>query len=315
MDRRALQYFLAVVDHRTFTNAAAALNVAQPSLSQAIQTLERDLGVQLFHRVSRGARLTSAGEALVAPARRTLRDFEEAQAAVHNVKGLRTGRLVVVCQPHLAADALPQLLGPFHDQYPDVAISITAASDADILAVLRSRGADVGLDYALPREPGVNVSRLADEEVFLVFPPGTRDIGTVIPASELDEVALIAPNTPEHGPVRRWIRDIGINGPILVETAHRGATIPLVLSGLGAALLARPLARQAVALGALACRLDPPIYRPAFLIDVPPPTSAAARAFLEIVEEVQASEPNAPRHPTEGRPVERATGIGVTKLD
>ena len=76
MDRRALQYFLAVVDHVTFTNAAAALNVAQPSLSQAIQTLERDLGVQLFLRVSRGARLTSAGEALVAPARRTLRDFE-----------------------------------------------------------------------------------------------------------------------------------------------------------------------------------------------------------------------------------------------
>ena len=207
---------------------------------------------------------------MVAPARRTLRDFEETLAAVHNVKELRSGRLVVVAQPHLAADALPQLLGPFHDQYPDVAISITAASDADILAVLRSRGADVGLDFALPREPGVNGSRLADEEVFLVFPPGTSDIGTVIPASALDDVALIAPNTPEHGPVRQWIRDIGINAPILVETAHRLATIPLVLSGLGAALLARPLARQAVALGALACRLDPPIYRPAFLIDVPP---------------------------------------------
>src|SRR5919198_451735 len=174
MDRRALQYFVAVVDHGTFTNAAAALNVAQPSLSQAIQTLERELGV------------------------------------VHNVNGLRSGRLVVVAQPHLAADALPQLLGPFHDQYPDVAITITAASDADILAVLRSRGADVGLDFAPPHEPGVNVARLADEEVFLVFPPGTRDIGTVIPASELDGVALIAPNTPDHGPVRRWIRDIGI---------------------------------------------------------------------------------------------------------
>ena len=131
------------------------------------------------------------------------------------------------------------------------------------------------------------------------------------------DVGLIAPTTPEHGPVRRWIRGIGINSPILVETAHRLATIPLVLSGLGAALLARPVARQAVALGALACRLDPPIYRPAFLIDVPPPSSAAARAFLEIVEEVQASDPNARpgRHPTEGRPVERATGIGVTKLD
>src|SRR3954464_12974223 len=94
----------------------------------------------------------------------------------------------------------------------------------------------------------------------------------------LDDVGLIAPTTPEHGTVRRWISDIGINSPIRVETAHRIATIPLVLSGLGAALLARPLAQHAAALGAMARPLAPPIYRPAFLIDLLHPTSAAARA-------------------------------------
>jgi len=226
---------------------------------------------------------------MVAPARRTLRDFEETLAAVHNVKELRSGRLVVVAQPHLAADALPQLLGPFHARYPDVAITIITASDADVVAVLRSGGADVALDFNPPPGDELNVSRLPDEEAVLVLPPGTNGFGPVVPVSALDGVDLIVPTTPEHGVVRRWIRDAGINSRILVETVHRVATIPLVLAGIGAALLARPMARQAAALGAVICQLDPPLYRTAFLIDVPPPTSAAARAFLEIVAEIQAA--------------------------
>ncbi|MGH3631406.1 MAG: LysR family transcriptional regulator, partial [Sciscionella sp.] len=74
MERRQLEYFLAVVDHGGFTAAATELHVAQPSLSHSIKTLERELGAELFHRLPRGVRLTSAGEALVAHARRVLRD-------------------------------------------------------------------------------------------------------------------------------------------------------------------------------------------------------------------------------------------------
>jgi LysR family carnitine catabolism transcriptional activator len=240
--------------------------------------------------VSRGARLTSAGEALIAPARRTLRDFEEALAAVDNVKELRSGRLVVVCQPHLAADALPPLLGRFHARYPDVAITMLTAADSDVIAVLRSGGADVALDFTQPVGDGVNVTRLPDVEVLLVLAPGTEGFGPVVPVAALDDVRLIAPTTPEHGVVRRWIRESGINSRILVETAHRLATIPLVLEGVGAALLARPLARLAAAQGAVICELDPPLYRQAYLIDVPPPTTAAARAFLEIVAEYAAGD-------------------------
>ena len=72
-----------------------------------------------------------------------------------------------------------------------------------------------------------------------------------------------------------------------METIHRVATVPLILAGLGAALLTRPLARQAVALGAVECRLDPPLYRQAFLITVPPVLSAAADIF-ELVSELEA---------------------------
>ena len=252
------------------------------------------MGVKLFHRVKQGARLTSAGEALIAPARLILRDFEEAQAAVRNVEGLRAGRLVVVAPPYLAADPLPRLLGPFHQRYPEVAIRIDNALDEDVLAVLRSGDADVALGFTDPDDPIAIATRLADEEIVMVMPPGTSGFEPVVPVSALADVPLISPPIHEHGKVRRRVRAAGITSPVLVETIHRVATVPLILAGVGAALLTRPLARQAVALGAVECRLDPPLYRQAFLITVPPVLSAAARAFLELVSELEApGEPDA----------------------
>ena len=69
MDTRKLKYFLAVVDHDGFNRAAEHLLIAQPSLSQTIASLEKELGVPLFHRIGRRAVLSEAGKELVGPAR------------------------------------------------------------------------------------------------------------------------------------------------------------------------------------------------------------------------------------------------------
>ena len=188
------------------------------------------MGVKLFRRVKQGARLTSAGEALIAPARLILRDFEEAQAAVRNVEGLRAGRLVVVAPPYLAADPLPRLLGPFHERYPEVAIRIDNALDEDVLAVLRSGEADVALAFTDPEDPTAIATRLADEEIVIVMPPGTDGFGPVVPVAALADVKLISPTVPEHVKVIRRVRAAGITSPVLVETIHRVATVPLILA-------------------------------------------------------------------------------------
>ena len=80
IDVRQLRFFLAVVDHGGFSKAAEQLMVAQPSLSQAIATFEKELGIPLFHRVGRGVVLSEAGQALVGSARTVLRDVDEATA-------------------------------------------------------------------------------------------------------------------------------------------------------------------------------------------------------------------------------------------
>src|SRR6187551_504191 len=102
MDPRQLEYVVAVADEGSFTSAARSLHVSQPALSQSIAALEAEVGVPLFDRLGRTVRLTSAGEALLSPARQVLHDLELARASVDDSVSLRSGRLVLVALPTLA---------------------------------------------------------------------------------------------------------------------------------------------------------------------------------------------------------------------
>src|SRR5687768_1707185 len=104
MDLRQLGYVVAVADEGGFTKAAERVGISQPSLSYAVKALENELGAVLFDRLGRTVRLTSAGEALLGPARQALRDAEVARAAVDAVRGLEAGWLDLVCLPTLAVD-------------------------------------------------------------------------------------------------------------------------------------------------------------------------------------------------------------------
>ncbi|MEU7599213.1 LysR family transcriptional regulator, partial [Streptomyces sp. NPDC039022] len=110
MDIRQLEYFLAIVDQGGFHRAAAALYVSQPSLSQSVRALERDLGSDLFHRVGRRAVLTEAGRALIEPARATVRSLATARASVAAVHELRTGRVDVAAMPSQAVEPLTTMI-------------------------------------------------------------------------------------------------------------------------------------------------------------------------------------------------------------
>src|SRR3954464_4801838 len=93
VELRQLEYVVAVVDHGTFTRGAAAVHVAQPTLSQGIRALETELGVDLFHRVGRRAVLADAGAAFLGPARQALHDVAMARDSVAAGWGPRAGRL------------------------------------------------------------------------------------------------------------------------------------------------------------------------------------------------------------------------------
>jgi DNA-binding transcriptional LysR family regulator len=124
MQLHQLRYFTSVADTRHFTRAAEAVHVAQPSLSQQIRALERELGAELFHRARGHIGLTDAGEALLPLARRILADAETARREVQEVAQLRGGRVRLGAPPSLCASLVPDVLSDFHARYPGVELQV-----------------------------------------------------------------------------------------------------------------------------------------------------------------------------------------------
>jgi DNA-binding transcriptional LysR family regulator len=202
MDERRLRYFLAVVDDGGVTRAASRLRVAQPSLSQSLRALERELGAALFQRVGRGLRLTAAGEALVGPARHALRTMDAARAAVGEVSELAAGTLQIAALATLAVDPLSALIGRFRGEHPGVVIRVREPDSAAAVSTLvRAGECELGLAHLpLPHERLRTVA-LGEQELLFVLPPGSETGNALAPAA-LREVPLVV-SPPAGAPGRR----------------------------------------------------------------------------------------------------------------
>lgn len=285
MDLRQLSYFLAVVDEGTFTAAATAVSVAQPSLSQAVRSLESELGTPLFHRVGRAIRLTAAGEALIEPARQALRDAQVAREAVRAVAGLAAGRLDVAALPTLAAEPVAGLVGAFCRTHPGIAVRLVSPEEADGLDELVRTGAcEVGFTELRPESAGLVRRELFRQDLLAVFPPGSPP-HTTVALRTLAATPLVT--TPAGTSSRRLLDDAfaaaGLTPRVAVEANARDAILPLVLAGAGASLLPRPLTHGAVAQGAVVSAVRPAIHREVGAVFRPRPLSPAARAFVDLL--------------------------------
>jgi DNA-binding transcriptional LysR family regulator len=283
MDLRKLRLFLAVVDEGGFTRAAEASYVSQPSVSQAIRELETELGTPLFHRLGRGITLTTAGEALVGPARQVLRDVDVGVAAVAAVAGLAAGQLDLCSLPTLAVDPVAPLVGAFRVAYPGITLALANPDDSADLERLVTTG-ECELGVAADAAPDLVSHPLGEQELLAVFPPGTPQPRSTIAIDHLAEFAIVT--TPIGTSTRQLLDDActtaGVTPRIAVVTEQREAILPLVLAGAGAALVASPLADTARRLGAVVVPLRPSVRRTVHLLHRPGPLSPAARAFVEL---------------------------------
>ncbi|MCL7494455.1 MULTISPECIES: LysR family transcriptional regulator [Streptomyces] len=173
MQLQQLRYFTAVADTRHFTRAAEREHVAQPSLSQQIRSLERELGAELFHRARGHITLTDAGETLLPLARRILADAETARREVQEVARLRRGRLRLGAPPSLCASLVPDVLRAFHTAYPGVELIVTEDGSQDLVRALADGALDLALIITpLPvQAPALVTSDLLREELVVVSAP------------------------------------------------------------------------------------------------------------------------------------------------
>jgi LysR family transcriptional regulator, carnitine catabolism transcriptional activator len=295
MDERKLRYFLAVAEDGVVTLAAARLHVAQPSVSQALRSLEVELGAELFVRAGRGVRLSSAGEALVGPARQVLRAMDEALNAISGVVGLRAGTLDIAALATLAVDPLALLIGRFRERHPGVQVRVQEPDSADRVSELVRDGAcELGAAHLPLRGDGLLASPLGEQELLLVLPSHAAPIpDRPLRAREVASLPLVVgpSGTSTRLLLEQALAGVGVTPQIAVETAAREAIVPLVLSGAGAALLPAPLAHDAARRGAIVRAVRPSITREVGLIHRDGTLSAAAQVFLSMSSSAAAEEP------------------------
>lgn len=169
---RQLEFLCAVADNGSFSKAAEACHVTQPTLSAAIKEVEGQLGVQLIEREARGASLTQAGEAAVERARSILSDAADLVSAAQQAGAPLTGAFRLGAIPTIAPFLLPKTLKALRAAHPSLKLYLREDQTDRLLEALRARKLDAAL-IALPWEAsGVETMDLGDDEFLLVAPTG-----------------------------------------------------------------------------------------------------------------------------------------------
>jgi len=140
-----LEIFLAVAQHLHFTRAAEALYITQPSVSAAIQSLEKQYGVELFNRVGRRVELTQAGQLLQSEAQKVLDQVALVERGLRELNDLQRGELNLGASQTIGNYWLPSFISRFKRQYPNIRVDCTLGNTEAIATGTVTGLFDLGL--------------------------------------------------------------------------------------------------------------------------------------------------------------------------
>ena len=239
-----LRTFVTVAENRHFGTAAAKLNISQPSLSQALATLESGLGIQLIERSTRKVIVTPAGENLLPYAKATLEATEAFLAHSRGGLGQLAGPLTVGIIPTIAPYLLPELLHIAKQQFPDLEPTIVEATTPALLEQLRDGQIDVALIAFPSNVSGVTEVPLYTESFAVAVTDGHPLAGrNDLALNILDEVHLLLLDDGHclHEHVMDLCRlakvDLRRDSDAVTRASSLTTIIQLVAAGYGSTLL------------------------------------------------------------------------------
>jgi LysR family hydrogen peroxide-inducible transcriptional activator len=246
MELSQLRYVMAVADTGNFTRAAARSNIAQPSLSQQIIKLERELGHKLFHRMGRKAVLTEAGTVFLERARRILFEVEDATKELGDHPSLER-KITVGAIPTLAPYLLPTLITRCRKRFPNLQVNIREDFKVTLIQEILEGELDLALATLPVADPSIQVEVLWKEPLILAVAKGhplaskDRVIGSDL-ANET--FILLGSSSSLTAQVRRFCGENNFEPRIGSRCAQVATVKALVGIGTGISILPR-VARSA----------------------------------------------------------------------
>jgi LysR family transcriptional regulator, cyn operon transcriptional activator len=284
MELHQLRCVVAIADHGTFTQAAAALHVSQPALSHAVARLERELGSRLFERSAAGTRPTEAGRAFLAPARRALAEADSSRAAVEEIAGVLSGELRVA-RVRTADVETARLVLEFHRRHPGVSIVIEEpAGDRGVIDAIRGSRCDIGIIHAIAKPADLPGVAAGAQDIVAIFPEAVAPPGPTVTLDFLSGVPVVAPvsGTSQRAAHDAFFASHARKPPVVAECSDHNVLVELVRGGLGAALCSDSRAAVLHADG-IAVRALQPCTRTELSAIRRPQASPAAGAFCAML--------------------------------
>jgi DNA-binding transcriptional LysR family regulator len=191
MDTRQLQAFCAVVEKKSFSQAAEQLGVTQPAVSLQVRALEERVGQTLLDRSGRRVEPTEAGERLYRSAQRMLALEEQLLEEVSADDGRIAGTLAIGASTGPGAHLVPLLLCEFQAEHSDLHVALSIWDTQTVIDKVAERQLELGVVGALRRHRSLEFEPLARDEIVLAVPPGHAAAGGTITVDELKKETLI----------------------------------------------------------------------------------------------------------------------------
>ncbi|HLI26520.1 MAG TPA: LysR family transcriptional regulator [Chloroflexota bacterium] len=266
-----LRAFREVMRQGTTTKAALALGLSQPTISERIGALERELGGALFRRTGRRLEPTPMGEALLPFAERLLALEEEARGQARRALG-RGARLTLAATPTTSTYTLPPLLRQLHQQQPHAEIALRVAQPHEVARLVLDHLADVALNTAAVVVPELHSELVYSDPIVLVASPALRArLPQPLPVGLLAELPLITTraNTGYWRAVEDYLARHGVRPRAAMDLDYIEVVKQMVWAGLGVSFVPHSAVVDDLQEGTLAelTALPPPaLSRPIYLV-------------------------------------------------
>jgi len=293
MDFRRLEVFAKVAELRSFSRAAEALGLTQPTVSEHVRALEDELGAPLLDRLGRGAAPTRAGSLLLGYARRMLALSREARQALDQFQGRLSGELVVGGSTIPGEYLLPALIGRFKTLFPDISVCLLIGSSRQVTEWIEDGRAEVGVVGARPSPKSLVARELQADELVLVVPPAHAWAGkTEVMLAELKAEPLLVRErgSGSREALERALAEVNaaLSGfRIAGEIGSTQAIKQAVRAGVGLALVSKRAVEDECRANLLHCLKvkDLRVSRAFYLVTHRDRSrSPLAQAFVELVE-------------------------------
>ena len=241
MELEQIEYFVRVAELGSFTRASRALNMAQPALSRKIRQLEVELRQNLLVRNGRGAAPTDAGKLLLEHGRGILHQVQRLREELGRVRGSLAGRVAIGLPPSIAKVLTVSLTREFRAKLPQAALSISEGLSVAMQESIVNGRLDIALLYGAVPTPGLEITPLLDEDLFLVQRQGQRSQSDAVTLKDVAALPLIIPTRPNaiRMLVESEMANINCHPNIALEIDGVPAILDLVLDGAGCAVLSK----------------------------------------------------------------------------